>query len=740
MRRPTDRSGHPDGADREAGFSLIELMTAMTLIGIVMASLTGFFTNALRTTNALSNSQTAVQLVSDSLERVRSLRGSSVATGRDSASVQAQWAAVPTGSPVAPYLDTMQPAWDATALLQAGKTAPLPTEPELPITLNDVPYTRTWYVGQCWQPPLGGECTTAQTSGSVLFYRVVTLITWRGTGCPANTCSQVAATLVNSASTDPVFNAKEAAQAPQVVNPGPQAGEVTVPFQLSLAAIGGAPPLIWSATNLPPGLTMSSDGNLVGTPTSAGTYTVVASATDGFGLVGSAAFTVAVAALPVIADPRTIATKVGTAATPFTPTVTGGTAPFTWAATDLPTGLTINAATGTITGTPTTVGTKTVTLTLTDTYGKTDTRAFTWIVATPPVLSNPGAKSSVAGTATTVTPAVTGGTAPFTWAATGLPAGLTVDAKTGTITGTPTTVGTKTVTLTVTDAYGWTDTATFTWAVTPALGVATPADQNTLTNTAATSVQIVASGGVAPYRYSATAVPSGVQYGQTPGLPPGLTLDPASGVISGKPTLAGEYVVRVTVTDAAGKTVYTQFVWAVGPYVKWPREDQTGALGSVFTVPASAVGGTKPYTWYATNLPDGVSYDPATGSVTGTLAAAGRYVVTFRVTDAKGYYEQLSLICTVTTSTGLQITSASAPTARSTRRGQADTFTLSASGATGLKTWSATGLPPGMSINSNAGVVSGIPTAAGTYTTKITVTDSSPTPKKSNWMFVWTVT
>ncbi|MEU9104475.1 putative Ig domain-containing protein [Streptomyces xanthophaeus] len=119
----------------------------------------------------------------------------------------------------------------------------------------------------------------------------------------------------------------------------------------------------------------------------------------------------------------------------------GGTAPYTWSASGLPAGLSIAAATGTVTGAPTTAGTGQVTISATDAAGKKGSTTFTWTVTTPgtgnPTLTSPGSQNVYAGRPVSLPLTATGGTKPYVFSAVNLPAGLSVNASTGVISGIP---------------------------------------------------------------------------------------------------------------------------------------------------------------------------------------------------------------------------------------------------------------------------------------------------------------
>jgi hypothetical protein len=86
-----------------------------------------------------------------------------------------------------------------------------------------------------------------------------------------------------------------------------------------------------------------------------------------------------------------------------------------------------------------------------------------------PTVANPGSQSSTVGTGVTLNNSATGGTTPYTWSATGLPAGLSINSTTGQVTGTPTTAATYSTTITATGG-GIPGSASFSWTVNPVGG------------------------------------------------------------------------------------------------------------------------------------------------------------------------------------------------------------------------------------------------------------------------------
>jgi hypothetical protein len=141
---------------------------------------------------------------------------------------------------------------------------------------------------------------------------------------------------------------------------------------------------------------------------------------------------------------------------------TGGTSPYTFSAAGLPSGLSIDSSTGTVAGTPmqNTVGTAPVAVTVTDSSSSSSQSVTTTLpitiqpatAAAPLSITTTSLPDAISGAPYTGSVAAAGGTSPYTFSATGLPSGLSINSSTGAITGTTTAVGAASVSVTVRDS------------------------------------------------------------------------------------------------------------------------------------------------------------------------------------------------------------------------------------------------------------------------------------------------
>ena len=146
----------------------------------------------------------------------------------------------------------------------------------------------------------------------------------------------------------------------------------------------------------------------------------------------------------------------------------------------------------------------------------------------------------------------------LTYTATRLPPGLAIKPATGLITGTPSAAGTFPATVTATDTTGASGSAAFGWTVANTVTVTTPENQ------------VYSPAGLVPRPVSLQIQASDSAGGQTltytaTGLPPGLAIKPATGLITGTPSAAGTFPVTVTATDTTGASGSAAFGWTVHP-------------------------------------------------------------------------------------------------------------------------------------------------------------------------------
>ncbi len=509
-------------------------------------------------------------------------------------------------------------------------------------------------------------------------------------------------------------------------------GIVGTPYAATLAATGGNGNYSWQLTAgaLPAGLTLNAAGQISGTPTAAATATPLTFKVTDTGSpvqTASATLSLTIATQLVI---TTTSLPNGNQNTPYTTTLaaTGGSGTYSWQLTSgtMPTGLTLNPTSGTISGTPTlAVSATPLTFKVTDTGSPVqNATANLTLTIIPPVLTitTSSLAKGVVGTPYMQNMAATGGTGTDSWQITSgtLPAGLTMSGS-GVISGTPTAAATAvSLIFKVTDSGTPVQTATVTLPITiaPQLVITTSTLSNAVQNSPYTAT-LAATGGTGAYNWQ---VASGV-------LPAGLTLNPSSGQISGTPTgfvNATPLTFKVTDSDVPAQTATVSLTLTViQQLVVTTSSLPNGTLGVAYTGTLAATGGSGTYSWQLTSgtLPAGLTLNVSTGAITGTpTATANAVALTFKVTDTGTPAQSAS-------STGLTLTIVSVPVITTTSlpdgiAGVGYTATLAASGGTPPYTWTGvSGLPNGLVVTP-AGQIQGTPGTPGTYSAVIKVTDS----------------
>jgi hypothetical protein len=372
-------------------------------------------------------------------------------------------------------------------------------------------------------------------------------------------------------------------------------GEAGVAFNSGAMTVsGGTAPYTYSIVGtLPAGLVLNATtGAITGMPTASGTFSVQVKDAKG---ATSAGCPITINALFSATCAAVTTGEVGLAFNSGPMTIAGGTAPYTYSIVGtLPAGLTLNTTTGAVSGTPTASGTFSVQVK--DANNATGTACPITINAPLSVLcaAVTTGKAGVAFNSGAMT--VSGGTAPYTYSIVGtLPAGLTLNAATGAVTGTPTASGTFSVQ--TKDAFGATAAACAITigAATPALAVSCAAVTGQVGVPFDSSVMTV-SGGTAPYSYSIVGT-----------LPAGLTLNAQTGGITGTPTAAGSFSVKVKDTTggtgtACALTVNAGFPLKAGDTATigyWQNNNGQALINAV----NGGSSATQLANWLATNFP-----------------------------------------------------------------------------------------------------------------------------------------
>lgn len=498
----------------------------------------------------------------------------------------------------------------------------------------------------------------------------------------------------------------------------------------SIAASGGTAPYSFTLVGggLPTGMSLSAPGVLSGVPGASGSFSFTVQASDSLAQTTTQTFELVINPPPSI---LTSSLPLGVVGVAYLQTVrsTGGTLPNTWSIStgSLPGGLTFNTGTGIISGTPTAPGNYPVTFTLTDSTGASISRAMAIQINSILDITNPtsGAGSppdALFGTDYVYTFVGTGGTSPYSWSviAGSLPLGLSLNPFTGALTGSPLATGTFAFSLQLQDTIATTVVKNFQIKVSQPLSIATSSLSDWTQGSPGYSQTIAATGGDgSAYSWSISAG----------ALPDGLTLNQASGLVTGTPSVVTAPAnSNFTVTVSSGSlTAFKN----LSIFINAPLQITTTSLGNgvlnalYLNGQLLLTGGKGPYLWSmnAGALPAGLVLS-SSGLISGTATATGTYNFSVQATDATG----VTAVKTLSINVDPTVSDLSIETT-----GIADMKTDVAISVTLLSNgdrsrfnyiWGVSGgsLPTGfMTLNPSGGTLAGTPTQAGDYTFDIMV-------------------
>jgi formylglycine-generating enzyme required for sulfatase activity len=433
------------------------------------------------------------------------------------------------------------------------------------------------------------------------------------------------------------------------------------------AATGGRPNYTYSTNpTLPAGLSLATTNATAGTATlggiataAPGNYTVAVTVRDGANQPASQNVTIAVTPPPPLVWTTESALPGGKVLTPYSTNLTasGGRPPYAYTTKNgstLPAGLTLNATTGLLAGTPSTAGNHSFTITAKDSAVPAQTIERTFTLSVEPYgMALNGPSNLAVQQYAALAPALytaSGGRPNYSFStAPALPAGLslaTTNATRGsaTMSGNATAApGNYTVAITVRDGANQPASQNVTITVTPPPPLVWATESALPGGKVLTpySTNLNASGGRPPYAFT-------TKNGST--LPAGLNLNPTTGRLAGTPTLAGNHSFTITAKDSAApaNAIERTFTLSVEPYGMDLLLDCpiSGKVGQPLSVPFTVVGGQPPHTVSGGALPAGLSVSLANNRISGTPTTAGNFSVAWTLRDGRN--QSVTKNCTIT--------------------------------------------------------------------------------------------
>lgn len=442
-------------------------------------------------------------------------------------------------------------------------------------------------------------------------------------------------------------------------------GNIALPYSALFNTQGGYPPIQFALTSgsFPPGVTLDKTQTLQGTPSAPGkyTFTIQASDTKTPTLTASQAFTLTVDNNLVLPN-TTLPGAVQNVAYLEQIQPAGGTPPYHFAIgpnSSLPPGLSLDAATGKVSGVPTTQTSDVLVVTISDSAPQSAVIGpFVTLNVSPPLSFQTSALQDgihALGYGANIT--IIGGRQPYTAVQVtsgALPDGLTVSPNSFgdaiNVTGVPTKDGTFQFTLKVSDSYETPNTAmqNFQIRVSDPISITGPGSVGILYNQSY-STNFPVTGGIPPYTWAMSSAP-----------PPGFTFDPSTGIFSGTPAGAGFISPNVSVHDSSNppqRATYFQFVLDIyGKLIITASSLPPISTGRDTSIGIFSMGGAAPLQWSISSgtVPPGMTFGTndywEIATISGAPTQAGSYAFTLALSDgnAGSLHQTASLPLTLT--------------------------------------------------------------------------------------------
>jgi alpha-tubulin suppressor-like RCC1 family protein len=478
--------------------------------------------------------------------------------------------------------------------------------------------------------------------------------------------------------------------------------------------------------SLPPGLQLVN-GNIEGTPSAIGTFQFTLTVTDASGRTVSQVFSMEVVNPLVITTPKLNSGLVGD---PYsqTLTATGGYGIRKWSVyqSKLPYGISLDPATGTLSGRPLTHTFGIVIFSVTDADGRVALQDYEFAVAKPLKAVTLKLPDGLANALYSEVIRLEGGVGRYTFTPLSLPAGLSLNPSTGILSGTPSKGGGVSLGVTVNDEAWPTPTVlplVFTLNVNPTMTITSSAVlpmENF--NKPINPIVMVAQGGTSPYGWE---VIGGY-------MPEGIVLNAQNGQLTGIPLDRGDFAFTLRATDNHGLKHEKEFYWHISDTLKLTTDVRLpdAAVDVPYSFALSAAGGLPYYSWFLKSgtLPDGLKLNP-NGTITGTPTTKQSFFFTVTLGDSDSPAQQVDKTFYLDVLDTLYIYTPSLPGGQV---GNAYTATLTASLGSPPHTWrivegDSALAPCGLSLASSDtdATITGKPTAAETCAFTVEVSDKA---------------